>query len=177
MTENMKKLIALVNEVNELTQKVEADTAAMKAQYVVNNQAKLDRIRKELAGYMEVSRELGADIYVRISGRSHYYNGQVRDSLALKIPSYERPAGAGVYDWNNGEHRSFLGYLGSDYKRAKQGDYNSNLSYDVDEIIDNWNSEKFEHDFAVAVREIIRKKAEKANRAYEEAKRRLEEQR
>lgn len=176
MTENLQKLMDLVTEVSDLTKKVNADTAALKAEYDANNQAKLDRIRKELEGYITVARELSNDVYVKTDGYSRYSSGEAWDNLALKI-SGSTNVSAGVYTWDKGKCISYLGCLGPEYKRAKRGDYNSNLSYDIDEIIDNWNSEQFERRFSEAVRDIIQKKAEKANRAYEEAKKRLEEQR
>lgn len=177
MTENLQKLMELVAEVSDLTKKVNEEAMLMKVQYDANNQARLDRIREELKGYIAIARELNTDVYVKIDGHSRYFDGSARDHLCIKIPSYKGPCDCGLYDWNKGMHSTCLGILGPDYKRAKRGDYGSNLSYDVDEIINNWNSEQFEHDFSLAVREIIKKKAELANKNYEEAKRRLEEQR
>lgn len=174
MTENMEKLMELVTEVSDLTKKVDEETKQMKAQYDANNQAKLDRIRSELKGYTEIARELDRDVYVKIDGYSRYCNGDARDHLCIKV--WRGCYDYGVYDWNKGMHSTYLGHLGPNYKCAKRGDYNSNLSYDIDEIINNWNSEQFEHDFSLAVREIIKKKAELANKNYEEAKRRLEGQ-
>ena len=177
MTENLQKLMELVTEVSDLTKKVNEEANQMKAQYDANNQAKLDRIREELNGYVPIARELNRDVYVKIDGYSRRHDGSVRDHLCLKVPTYIGVCNYGVLDWDGGKHVSYLGSLGPDYKCAKRGDYNSNLSYDIDEIINNWNSAQFEHDFSLAVREIIQKKAEVANKNYEEAKRRLEEQR
>ena len=171
MNENMQRLMELVNEVSDLTEKVNKDTVVLREQFNNEMQAKLDHIWEKLTEYVNIAQRLRYDIYVRMGGASYYFDGRKRDNLALRISCYKNEVSVGVYDWEDGKCDCSLGWLSHKYSSGKMG---NNIGYRMDEIINSWDEEEFEKEFTEQVQEVIRLKAEKANREYEEAKAKLQ---
>lgn len=160
MNENMQKLSALINEVNTLIKNTEKETKELKAQYVKSRQEKLNEFINFCQERSKVSQEL--DILVQTNVISpygeHIYLRMDKDQIGVK---------SGTTCWCGAIPFYNASYFDKDR-------WHSNLRFDLDKILDEFDYDFFDRKFMEAVQKALTQKAELANRNYADMKAKVE---
>lgn len=166
MNENIVRLHDLVKEVNATINNLKQETEAIRNKYDEGRQIILDDMRDCWKNYLPIVNDLGCSIKVRLTAKSHYGDNYY---IRLNVnPMYYPTVFSGRECCLNN-----IPWMDT-YAEIRDNQYRgSGLHYRIDDILDGWNRHEFETAFAEEVQSILTKKAELANRNYEDAKRKL----
>lgn len=164
MTENMQKMMNLVDEFNKLVATSNAEKERLEKETIIANQARLDSFLEDMKPFTEIAVKLHDDVLVRTEAKS-CYNGAYN---YIRVDADR--SGVTIF---SGSY-SCVGHIPYGGKYVNKDRWYGSLRYDLDEILNTWDRNLFEQRFMEKVKDILRKKAEATNAKLEAAKKEYE---
>ena len=164
MDDNMIKLHDLIKETNALINNLEKSTELVKAKYNKSKQIILDDMRSCLRELIPIVSELHCDVKTPLKSKSHYgdvYYIELRATYAPLVFSGKECCLDRI-PWTD------------DYEKIcrRQRD-RMGLYYDLNKVLDGWDRDSFEAEFAKEVQNILIRRAKLANQNYSDMKAKL----
>lgn len=165
MTENMQKMMNLVDEFNKLVETSNAEKKRLETETLIANQERFDKFLEDMKPFTQIAIKLQSYVFVKTETKSCYGD----DYNYIRVnPRYDSLT---VFSGK----RSCVGSIPYNGKYKDKNYWYSNLRYDLDAILDAWDRDLFEKRFAEEVINIVEKKARVVNANLESAKERHDE--
>ena len=126
-----------------------------------------------LGEFADIIRNLGGSVMVKTKAVRRFYNGTPAGNYYIKLGQIE--GRALIFGEDKHSYYGFIPMICPKYSERNR--WFSNLTYDLDEILDKWDRNDFEVWLATEIERVLTDKLKKANRKYEEAKEALENDR
>lgn len=169
MNENMEKLMGLIKETNKVIENLKEETKEIKEKNTQDRSLQLRRMIDDINEYADIVKELNVGVSpgLLVHMPEHQYALELR---YYKPPRYAREKFDIAVSISRNGRRDYLGCISDGtYSMFKNGDRYC-LRNHIDNILELWDEEDFEEEFAISVNSVIENRAKEANADYESAK-------
>lgn len=153
MTDNMQKMMNLVDEFSKLVETSNAEKKRLEKEIAIAKQEKLDAFLKDMEDFTKIAIKLQNSITVETKAKSRY---NINTNYSLRV-------NAGWYGITVMSGSSCCGSIPYGGRYCDKERWYSNLQFSLDNILDAWDRDDFEVKFAKKVVALMETKAKITN--------------